>query len=127
MIDDAEYKENYKRKSEVHKRRDVLGEQEQILRHIDLVNDRSVADHGSHAVVGRFLEIRHNDRARKKIDRIMRCCPSEELSKHDLHNKEREQRRQDTPGHAENGAFILVLKIALNKLLKKEPVRGKPR
>jgi hypothetical protein len=47
---------------------------------------------------------------------------TEKLAKNQTHNQQRKQRRQNAPGHSQNGTLILLLKITFHQFLKKELV-----
>ena len=54
----------------------------------------------------------------------MRCILAEESGEDNLHDKEGQHRRENTPCHAERRALVFLLKVTLHEFFKKEHVCG---
>ena len=122
MVDHAEHKEHAQRETEVDEALDVLGEEEEVLRDVDLGEDTGVACQGGHALVGGLAEEGEHQVAAEEEDGVMRRRAAEKAREHEPHHEQMQQRRQHAPRHAEHGALVFRFEIAFYQLLEEELV-----
>lgn len=113
---------NHQDDQKVHQCRNISGENKQILGDIDLREDFGIAHKAIHAAPGRFLKISHHQITAEQIGGIERGIAAKELGKDHLHHQQCQQRRQNTPGHTQNGALVFFLEVAFDQFFKKELV-----
>ena len=124
-VQNAEEEEYEERQKKIDESRDVPGKDEEIFWDIDLLKNGRVIHEALHPGLGRVFEIRHEDRARKEKDRVVRCGSSEKAQKNKTHHKKSEERVQDAPQHSQDGPFVLLLEIPFYQLLEKKTLIGK--
>ena len=122
LINDAEQKEDDKGESKVDQRGDRLGEEEQILGHVDLGEDLGVVQERSHSAARCVTKEGEHDVTAKQEGGVMCDGRTKEIGKDDAHNKQVEQRREKTPKHTQIGALVFFLKITLYKLGEQKTV-----
>ena len=123
VVQNAEDKKHAQGKAEVDEGLNILGEEEQVLWHIDLGKDAGVAHEGGHALTGGLVEVGEDQVAAKQIGGIMGGIAAKKLRKDQPHDQKGQQRGQHAPGHTQHGALILFLKISLDQFLKEKLVR----
>lgn len=121
-IDRNEHKEHHKRKAKIDYRRNVLTENEQILRHIDLRKNVRIAHQRLHPAGSRLPEIGEDQVPGKQICRIKRNAVPEKLRKDQFHDQQRQKRAENAPGHPQDRALVFLFKVTLDQLLKEELV-----
>ena len=114
--------ENQQRQSEINQRRYILRQQEQILRHVHLGKDPRVAHQGVHAQVCRVGKVGEHQLTGKKIHHIVVHVVSKEIAEHHPHNQQIHQRRQNAPGHAQNGPLVFFGEVTLHQLTEQKLV-----
>lgn len=121
-VDRRKQEEHQQRQAEVDHRRDVLGQQEDVLGHVDLGEDVLVGHQGVHAAGGRLAVIAEHQVAREQIRRVMLHVAAEKLREHQPHHQQRQQRGQNAPSHAQHRTLVLLLEVALDQFLEEELV-----
>ena len=119
-VDRREYEEHNHRQPEIDQRRHVLGDQKQRLWDVDMRNDVRVVHQRAHALRRALAEIGEDHDARKKIDRIMRHIPAEEMAENKIEHQKLHQRRQHAPQHAQRRALIALFEVALHQFFKQK-------
>ncbi len=114
--------ENQKRQAKINQRRYILGQQKQILGHIHLGKDPRVAHQGVHPQICRVGKVGEHQLTGKQIYHIVVHVVSEEVAEHHPHNQQIHQRRQDAPGHAQNGPLVLLGEVTLHQLTEQKLV-----
>lgn len=121
-VKDAEHEEHAKGQPEIDEALDILGEEEQVLRHVYLGENAGVPHKGAHALGRGLVEEREHKVAAEQIDGVMRRVSAEELGKHQTHDQQHQQRRQDAPRHAQHRAFIFLFEVTFHQFLEEEAV-----
>ena len=67
-------------------------------------------------------EVGEDQVAAEEIDGVVVYLVTEELGEDDLHNKQREQRVEHAPKHAEHCALVLGLEVARNEFFEEKLV-----
>ena len=106
MVQNAEHEKHAEGQTEVDEALDVFGEQEHVLRHVDLGKNGRIAHEGSHALVRGLTEKREHQVATEQIGRVVRGIAPKKLRENQPHDQQGQQRRQHAPGHAEARACI---------------------
>ena len=122
VIQYAEQEEHDKCQSEVDKVLDIPGEEEDVLRYIDLCEYVRVVDERAHALRGGLAEKREDQVAAEQIGGIVRRAAAKKLRKNQPHDQKRQQRRQHAPGHAQHRALVFLLEVAFDQFFKEELV-----
>lgn len=112
--------ENQQRQAEINQRRHVLGQQEQILRHVHFGKNPRVAHQRVHPQIGGVRKVGEHQLPRKQVHHIVVHIVSKEVAEHHPHNQQVHQRRQDAPGHAQDGPLVLLREISLHQLAEQE-------
>lgn len=92
-VKDAEQHKHAQRQTEIYKTLYVLRQQKQVLRHIYLGKDTGVAHKGFHSLIAGLIKKRKNQVSTEQINGVMFHCSPKELSKHQFHNQQHQQRR----------------------------------
>ena len=121
-VKNTEHEEDAERQAEVDKSLHVLGEQKQVFRYVDLCEDGGVAHEGCHPLRGRFFEVCEHKVATEQVSSIVRHIPAEELGKHQLHDEQHQQRREDTPHHTKYCTLVFLFEVALYQFLEQKLV-----
>lgn len=125
VIQNAEQEKHAQCQSEVDQSLDVLGQQEQVLRHIDLGEDIRVFQQRGHPQSGRLAEAGKDQVAAEQIGGIVLHRGAEKPGKDQPHHQQRQQRGEQAPRHAQHRSFVLFLEIALYQFLEQELVSFK--
>ena len=121
-VQNAEQEKHAQRQSEVDQSLDVLGQQEQVLRHVDLGEDVCVFQKRCHPQDGGLAEAGKDQVAAEQIGGIVFHRSAEKPGKDQPHHQQRQQRGEQAPRHAQHRSFVLFLEIALYQFLKQELV-----
>lgn len=114
----AEEEVHAKSQEEIDQSRYVFTQQEQVLRDIDFGENARIAHQTVHAAFGGLLKVGDHQITTEQIRYIMGRIPSKKSFKNDRHYKQCQQRRENTPSHSQDCAFILLFEIAFDQFLK---------
>lgn len=107
---------------EVDQRLHVLGEQEQVLGHVDLGEDGCVAHQGHHALGRGFVEVGVHQVAAEQERGVVLDVAAEEVGEHQAHHQQHQKGRQHAPQHAQHRPLVFFLEVPLHQLFKQEAV-----
>ena len=122
IVDHTEHKEDTQGQAEVDESLDILGEKEQILGHVDLGEDPSVAHEGGHALTGGLVEIGEDQVAAEEIGGVVGGGPAKKLCEDQPHDQKGQQRGQHAPGHAQHCTLVFLFEITFDQFLEEELV-----
>ena len=120
MIRGAEQKEHQKGQYEVDQRLRVFGQQEQILRNVDLREDVGVAHQGKHPLRAGLGKEAEHDGPAEEIDGVMGNGRTEKVPEHKAHDQQRQQRVQNAPDRADGSALVFSVKVPSDQLFQQE-------
>ena len=121
-VQSTEKEIDHQDQQKIHQRRNIPGENKQILGNVDFGEDSGIAEQTAHAAFCGFLEIGHNQVAAEQVGGIKRGVAAEKLGKNHLHYQKRQQWGQDAPGHTQNSPLVFLLEITLDQFFKKKLV-----
>ena len=109
---------------EVDTNEHTLGNGENILGHIDLIDQAEVGNNATHRKVGSFAEIVECNQTAHEIGKIVDTgsCKLKDVGKDQSHYRHGQNGIQKTPKNAQHTSLILYFKITRNKLLQQETV-----
>ena len=110
-VDGDEQEEHQQRQAEVDQRRDVFGQQEHILWHVDLGDDAAVVHQRAHAGGGGVLEIVVHQVSAEQVDGVVRLVMREKLAENQAHDQKLQKRRQNAPPHAQHSALVFDFEV----------------
>ena len=122
VVQDTEYKEHTQGQAEVDEGLHVLGEEEEVLGHVDLGEDAGVAHEGGHTLTGGLVEVGEDQVAAEQIGGVMRGMPAKKLRENQPHDQKGQQRGEHAPGHAQHRAFVFLFEVPFYQLLEEELV-----
>ena len=121
-VQNAEEHEDAERQGKVDEALHVLRQEEEVLRDVDLGEDAGVVHEGAHALRGRFIEEGEDEVAAEQVCSIVIHAAAEELGKHEPHDQQHHERREQAPHRAEDCTLVFLFEVAFHQFFKKELV-----
>ena len=104
--------------------KETLGKGEDVLRHIDLVDEREIGDDRAHTEIARLAEIVEPGQPDQQIGDVADTGrgKTKDIGKHQRQHAHRQQRIQQAPGYAQYAALVFHLEIAQHELPQQKTV-----
>jgi len=122
VVQHAEQEKHAQGQPKVNEGLHVLGQQEQVLGHVNFCENARIAHEGGHTLTGGLVEVGEYQIATEQIGGVVGHIPAKKLREDQPHDQQSQQRGQHAPGHAQNRALVFLFEITLDQFLEEEAV-----